>query len=693
VGQELCQQCKALDLPRLLRQEGSVSARGTLILHKHGLSEAEIKGWENSPCAVCRLVFSMVQTTLGVKTRQTNTGFTLAIRAFENPTRYKSLDEKLVLIRATVEFGEPDYRWWSGGFFGICATDSEYLTNSIASIRPVEHDRVDFGVLKRWFACCRLNHDSSFCNMKEELSVTNLRVIDCRSRSLIHTPPHCEYVALSYVWGDHTAAVMDLSIGDVLPSTVPRTIEDAITATLRLGFRFLWIDRYCIQQGNKDDFHTQVKQMDRIYKGAQVTLFATYGDDPNAGLPGVSTTSRIPQQKTKIDGLQVASIPLNPRWKIESCTWNSRAWTFQEAVFSRRRLFFNEDQVVYECSEMQCLETTHASMIVDPSKLPLCLYPSCGIGKNPWDIILLIEKYSWRKLSYEKDVLNGFLGIFRAFQDIQPSVWNFWGVPILPSVAKGESGEKIPLKRNSCDGFVLGLCWSWIEQPVMHECRQSAFPSWSWTGWKWPQNFFHARYDGQGNWGSSTDIDIRIELCDGQVMTWAAFEQAQFLRNDLSSVTRFLHIEAWTVTVTLGCVKENNPHGVDDDDDDMWMLLAIPQQENNAYPKWRFPMTLHGRSRPHEKLNNQQGWEDGGLRGRHLTGIILGDAFASPSKTDNYPFVMLVEEKEEFAERVGSTSFGSPYTNNSTTQLSEPSTELTWNFDSFKLQKRIIRVG
>jgi hypothetical protein len=323
-------------------------------------------------------------------------------------------------------------------------------------------------------------------------------------------------------------------------------------------------------------------------------------------------------------------------------------------------------------------------MIVNPSKPPLCLYPSCGIGKDPWDITLLIEKYSWRKLSHEKDALNGFLGIFRAFEDEQHSVWNFWGVPILPPAAKDSSGETITLKRSSLDGFVLGLCWSWIEQPIMHECRRLGFPSWSWAGWKWARNFFQAHYDGRGNWGSSTDIDIHIELSGGQLMSWRAFEQAEFLNNDLTSVSQFLQIEAWTVAVKLDCVMVAKPER---DGEDMWLLLAIPEQQNYKSPKWRFPVALHGRTTPHEKPDCREVWEYSGLWERQLTGIILGDAFASPSETANYPFVMLVEEKGDYAERIGSASFGSPYTSDSA------SNELTWTFASFKLDRRTIRVG
>jgi hypothetical protein len=53
------------------------------------------------------------------------------------------------------------------------------------------------------------------------------------------------YLTLSYCWGKHTAEATTRDKTLPLPR-LPPTIEDAILATKGLGFRYLWVDRYCI---------------------------------------------------------------------------------------------------------------------------------------------------------------------------------------------------------------------------------------------------------------------------------------------------------------------------------------------------------------------------------------------------------------------------------------------------------------
>lgn len=77
-----------------------------------------------------------------------------------------------------------------------------------------------------------------------------------------------------------------------LPTALPATILDAITVTNRLGFRYLWVDRYCINQHDKNKAQIQINQMDLIYQKASLTLVAASSKDPPYGLPGVGHRGR-----------------------------------------------------------------------------------------------------------------------------------------------------------------------------------------------------------------------------------------------------------------------------------------------------------------------------------------------------------------------------------------------------------------
>jgi hypothetical protein len=50
---------------------------------------------------------------------------------------------------------------------------------------------------------------------------------------------------------------------DQLPLDIPEVAEDAIHVTKELGYRYLWIDRYCIPRDEKKR-HVHIQNMDVI---------------------------------------------------------------------------------------------------------------------------------------------------------------------------------------------------------------------------------------------------------------------------------------------------------------------------------------------------------------------------------------------------------------------------------------------
>jgi hypothetical protein len=139
-----------------------------------------------------------------------------------------------------------------------------------------------------------------------------------------------------------------------LPRRLPQTIEDAMHVTRSLGERYLWVDAFCIVQDNLADKHSQIIHMDAIYSSAFVTIVAASGSSSDSGLPGVSRSRNGHQVTEDIHGLRF-SVPL-PEYMSTvfdpDLVWNSRGWTFQEKILSKRLLVFTEDQVYFQCSNM-----------------------------------------------------------------------------------------------------------------------------------------------------------------------------------------------------------------------------------------------------------------------------------------------------------------------------------------------------
>ncbi|RYP22668.1 hypothetical protein DL765_001518 [Monosporascus sp. GIB2] len=257
------------------------------------------------------------------------------------------------------------------------------------------------------------------------------------------------FVALSYVWGESSAThreKKDEGGRRLVASSLPATISDAITVTRGLGYQYLWIDKFCIDQDNPEIKHDQIKQMGAIYQQAELTIIAAAGIDENHGLPGVGRTPRPSQWIAQLHGADVIWTP-DPHYSIRSSKWSTRGWTFQEGRLSRRRLAFTEDQVYFECKGMNCFDSIQSPLDVMhfASKLRMshCLRAgvidrnaraefghvyACNLDhERVLQYQMAVEDYSARDLRYDADILNAFRGIERDFNR-RNTMRGFYGI-------------------------------------------------------------------------------------------------------------------------------------------------------------------------------------------------------------------------------------------------------------------------
>jgi hypothetical protein len=104
--------------------------------------------------------------------------------------------------------------------------------------RRISPTEIDYELLLGWLNKCRQEHEAAYC-WPEHKVIPGIKFIDCHTRCVVDAERGCQYVTLSYVWGSTIAS------GDT-PGSYPPTIEDAITVTVALGFRYLWVDR-CVR--------------------------------------------------------------------------------------------------------------------------------------------------------------------------------------------------------------------------------------------------------------------------------------------------------------------------------------------------------------------------------------------------------------------------------------------------------------
>lgn len=197
---------------------------------------------------------------------------------------------------------------------------------------------------------------------------------------------------------------------------------DSVQVSLDLNIKYLWVDKYCINQSDEEDMAIQLRQMDLIYANAQVTIIAAAGDGPHHGLPGVAGTSRKPQPSLRVRDHYIAStLPHGSNIFLKS-KWASRGWTYQESIFSKRRLIFTEEQVFWECNQMHSAEAIefHSAQIDDLREgVFKQKAPGTGIwATDPWKILDHISEFR-KEISVIKLILSThYLGFTGRLNDV-----------------------------------------------------------------------------------------------------------------------------------------------------------------------------------------------------------------------------------------------------------------------------------
>ncbi|KAL2071780.1 hypothetical protein VTL71DRAFT_13015 [Oculimacula yallundae] len=412
----------------------------------------------------------------------------------------------------------------------------------LSPVQPTKAAQIDYRAIRHWLKICHELHVGRCDSARTE--VPNLQVIDCENRAIVPASDHT-YLTLSYLWGD----VKDDSLfSEQLPESMPQTIEDALSVTLQLGFRYLWIDRYCINQQDKAETYTQLQSMGSIYRNSYLTIIATEGHNPSYGLPGVGRRHRQPFAEAKYDNQYFRSIP-NPEAVVAYSKWNVRGWTYQEGILTRRRLVFTNEQVYFECHGMCCYESLNLPYQEMHSSVDHRLEPkyfqtsqrgtldklgvfAVGHGSKQTDIYAHIDEFSNRHLSYSSDRLKAFLGILEAFR-IEYGVRHLWGIPILPD----------PQTRVlSVESFVLGLIWG---ARGFQTTAIPNLPTWSWVGWSGI-----IRYSSRFHDISNVSlVHVQLELLTGDKIHWDTYMDG-YSSIDSAKLSRFLHISAWCVPLS-----------------------------------------------------------------------------------------------------------------------------------------------
>ncbi|OCL10795.1 HET-domain-containing protein, partial [Glonium stellatum] len=312
------------------------------------------------------------------------------------------------------------------------------------------------------------------------------------------------YVALSHCWG--TAQIITtklLTLSDryrgIPMATLPRTFQDAVIVTRKLGLRYLWIDSLCIIQDSDEDWENESVQMCNIYHNALFTVSAAHASNSSTGcffqrdgLLHLPFELSFPLAESEGDTIKTLFAPL-PRQQIlnyHEPPLYGRAWVLQEQVLSPRMLIYDGDQLRWECLTMHGSERSPlggVSRHIGASKAI-----RKGITDSREDFFILAEfdeefppryqhqdwcyavmDYTHRGMTNQSDRLIAISGIAEAIQRRTKNVYvsGLWQ-----------------------DQLALGLLWNIPFEPEFTPTTMFAFtippstrhdkaiaPSWSWA--------------------------------------------------------------------------------------------------------------------------------------------------------------------------------------------------------------------
>ncbi|ETR99955.1 HET-domain-containing protein [Trichoderma reesei RUT C-30] len=412
-------------------------------------------------------------------------------------------------------------------------------------------------LVKSWIDFCDENHAAEACSAKHRPLVKGLRLIDCEeNRGTRHQ--NVDYVTLSYVSGASGASDTELDDDHLLPDPLPKLFADAISTTKGLGYRYLWVDRYCMPaKGDAErasERQQQLSLIGQIFSHSALTLVVAAGEGLDDGIAGISVP-REEQLSIQTETELFTTSLLRPDLEVASSKWASRAWTYQEGLLSRRRLVFTPSQVYFQCQAIHCHESLalplkYASGLNFGRVFP----PSTDAALQPIRFKNHIKAYLAKSLTHTDDHLDAFRGLLHEYsrRERQP-IEHLLGLPLFHpddfskhkvvsqtdrlAVALGWMPVRT-LPSSSISSSTTSSYDDLLHNPVVDPYSlidsPCPFPSWTWLAWRPNQTTYSYNtpnytlnfnlvddnsplLDGVS---AAPGMEISVGFSDGMVLSW-----------------------------------------------------------------------------------------------------------------------------------------------------------------------------
>ncbi|KAH7121695.1 heterokaryon incompatibility protein-domain-containing protein [Dactylonectria macrodidyma] len=503
------------------------------------------------------------------------------------------------------------------------------------------------------------------------------------------------YIALSHCWGEDqqplltTTATLEDHKAGILFDQLPKTFQDVVKVSRRLGVRYLWIDSLCIIQDSAEDWEMEASSMAAVYRNSWVTVAGTCSSSSSSGCyrsdQGVNVQAPAADGDDPLAVLFPAAtklrqeIRLNLRFKfqhpekgrfsyqhtVQPFPLLTRAWVYQERLLSPRVLHFGPQEVFWECmQDVDCecgsMKWSNAQnmggyMNRDTSnELPdkISHYAALHIGKTSARVD--DTKRKEKLLSRWADMVGDYTSRALTFPTDR--------LPALSGIA-AEMVDALGMKY--CAGLweetlPLGLLWERQDSgdvpPFVTEPRVA--PSWSWATLNCPVRFLLPLYGPYRKW-EVPELFAGVE--EVQCVPVGKDERGQVLFGE-----SYITLSAEVVEASLGFEVGSSRKP--------WMLVSKAIEKGMNVPEKGLFMAKPGKETPVQFWpDHRLGDAEGNWRWRKDEKLYCAKILRS---AESFYWLALrrVSEEEPTYERVGVIA----------------NTEATWETDGVKQHVKII---
>lgn len=333
------------------------------------------------------------------------------------------------------------------------------------------------------------------------------------------------YVALSHCWGGASlirtmTANLEKFHQRIFYQTLSKTIQEAIYVTRVMNLRYLWVDSLCIIQDDQEDWLREAKTMASVYEGAYFTIAATASKNGNEGLfPSRTSQSlvKLPCDPNHLaDGYMMFGLKNDngPSLVFEE-PLNTRAWVYQERMFSRRTLHFASEQMYWECGNRFIAEDMHVEN--DPRSRTLHTLPMRSL------LCYHLTSYSTKM---KETARYGSPSVSYGMNEDFHSIWAS-GILFYTRCGLTKASDKLPALYSLAKTLeslthhqyheghwfddtkfpLTGLLWHPATDARMNKVEPLRAPSWSWASLDGPIKYLDFR-----NWWAVTFHPHHLEM-------------------------------------------------------------------------------------------------------------------------------------------------------------------------------------